>query len=69
MSISQLKFVETTGGVVILSLIAVMVTAGFCFVGWRRSGHRPSPGLLGLLRPAIVGLAAPLFNQPEWGGG
>jgi hypothetical protein len=66
MSISQLKFVETTGGVMLLSLIAVVVTAGFCFVAWRRSGYRPSLGLLELLRLAIVCLAALLFNQPEW---
>jgi hypothetical protein len=35
-------------------------------VSWRRSGYRPSMGLLELLRLALVGMVALLLNQPEW---
>ena len=38
----------------------------FCYIAWRRSGYRPSMGLLELLRLALVGLVAILLNQPEW---
>lgn len=48
------------------SIAGVAVTAGFCFVAWRRSGYRRSLGLLELLRLVIVCLGAVLFNQPEW---
>ena len=41
-------------------------TAVFCFVAWRRSGYRPSMGLLELLRLALVAFVAVLLNQPEW---
>jgi hypothetical protein len=48
------------------SIIVVLVTAGFCYVAWRRSGYRPSLGLLELLRLGIVCVVALMFNQPEW---
>jgi hypothetical protein len=48
------------------SLVAVLVTAGLCFVSWRRSGYRPSMGLLELMRLALVSMVALLLNQPEW---
>ena len=49
-----------------ISIVVVLVTAGFCFVAWRRSGYRRSMGLLELLRLALVVIAAILLNQPEW---
>ncbi|HEY2249914.1 MAG TPA: vWA domain-containing protein, partial [Planctomycetaceae bacterium] len=60
-----IKF-EWTSWTLAVSLIGVVVTAGFCWAAWRRSGYRPSFGLLELLRLVIVCLAAVLFNQPEW---
>jgi hypothetical protein len=55
-----------TGWHIAISVVGVIVTAGFCFVAWRRSGYRRSLGLLELLRLTIVALAALLFNEPEW---
>lgn len=49
-----------------LSIVVVLVTAGFSFVAWRRSGYRPVVGALEILRLVIVALAASLLNQPEW---
>lgn len=49
-----------------LSIAALLVTAGFCLVAWRRSGFKGSVGVLELLRLACVALAAVLLNQPEW---
>jgi hypothetical protein len=50
----------------VASVLVVLVTAGFCFVAWRRSGYRPSMGLLELLRLVLVAFVAVLLNQPEW---
>jgi len=61
----SLTFLGTPASVAI-SVLAVLVTAGFCFVAWRRSGYRRSMGLLELLRLGLVGLGALLLNQPEW---
>ena len=49
-----------------LSILAVLATAGFCLVAWRRSGYKRSVGILETIRLASVGLAAVLLNQPEW---
>lgn len=49
-----------------LSTAVVLITAGLCFVAWRRSGFARSQGILELLRLAIVILIAVVFNQPEW---
>jgi uncharacterized membrane protein len=49
-----------------LSIGMVLVTAGFCWVAWQRSGFARSQGLLELLRLTIVTLIAFLLNQPEW---
>ena len=46
--------------------LAVLVTAGYGFIAWRRSGYRALDGLLELLRLAIVAIVAVLLNQPEW---
>jgi hypothetical protein len=66
MSVSRsLTFLGTPWSIAV-SLVAVLITAGLCFVSWRRSGCRPSMGLLELLRLALVGMVALLLNQPEW---
>lgn len=44
----------------------VLITAGLCYLAWRRSDYRRSMGLLELLRLTTVSLAALLLNQPEW---
>jgi len=64
MSLPSITFV-TTSWTLAVSLTGVIVTAGFCWAAWRRSGYRTSFGLLELLRLVIVCLAAVLFNQPE----
>ena len=51
---------------VAVSVLIVVVTAGLCWVAWRRSGYRRDFGLLELLRLALVAFVALLFNQPEW---
>ena len=48
------------------SVLAVVGTAVFCFIAWRRSGYRSSMAFLELLRLALVALVAILLNQPEW---
>ncbi|MGC8642117.1 MAG: hypothetical protein ACP5XB_19815 [Isosphaeraceae bacterium] len=50
----------------VLSIVVVLATAGFCFVAWRRSGYNRALGLLEMLRLALVCGAAILLNQPEW---
>ena len=63
--ISQLRFAGTAWSIAV-SIVGVLVTAGFCAAAWHRSGYRRSVGLLELLRLTIVTLAAILYNQPEW---
>ena len=48
------------------SLLAVVATAVFCFIAWRRSGYRSSMAFLELMRLSLVTLVAILLNQPEW---
>jgi hypothetical protein len=62
---TSLTFLWTPASLTV-SILAVLVTAGFCFAAWRRGGYRASLGALELLRLTIVVLAAVLFNQPEW---
>jgi len=61
----NLTFVWTPWSLV-LAIGGVIVTAGYCFTAWQRSGYRRSVGLLELLRLVIVLLAGILYNQPEW---
>jgi hypothetical protein len=51
---------------VALGAVTTLVTAGFCFLAWRRSGFRRSMGLLEALRLGLVAVGALLLNQPEW---
>ena len=48
------------------SVVVVLVTAGFAFVAWRRSGFNRWMGVLELLRVGLVACGAVLLNQPEW---
>ncbi|HEV3122550.1 MAG TPA: hypothetical protein VGY53_11635, partial [Isosphaeraceae bacterium] len=48
------------------SILAVLATAAFCFVAWRRSGYRPAFLVLESMRLGIVCIAAVMLNQPEW---
>ncbi len=66
MNVSRsLTFLGTPWSVA-LSVVAVLATAVFCFIAWRRSGFRPSMGLLEGLRLSLVAFVAVLLNQPEW---
>jgi hypothetical protein len=66
MSVSRsLTFLGTPWSVA-ASLVAVALTAGFCLIAWRRSGYRPSMGLLEVMRLTLVATVAVLLNQPEW---
>jgi hypothetical protein len=49
-----------------LSVVVLLVTAGLCWLAWRRSGYARSQGLLEILRFIIVSLLVVLLNQPEW---
>jgi len=49
-----------------LSIGAVLLAAGFCWMAWRRSGYARSQGVLELLRLVIIALMAWILNQPEW---
>ncbi len=61
----SLTFLWTPGSLAV-SVVAVLVAAGFCAAAWRRSGYRPSFGLLELLRLVVITLAVVMLNQPEW---
>jgi uncharacterized membrane protein len=49
-----------------LSIAAVLITAGLCWIAWRRSGYARAQGLLELCRFGLVALVAVALNQPEW---
>jgi len=49
-----------------VSVAVVLATAVLCLMAWRRSGYRASVGWLESLRLSLVGLAAVMFNQPEY---
>src|SRR5579872_5633589 len=66
MHVAALRFPGATGWSIAISIVAVLVTAGFCLVAYRRSGYRRAVGFLELLRLLIVTIGAVLFNQPEW---
>ena len=64
-TVRSLTFVWAPWSIAV-SLIVLVLTAGLCYLAWRRTGYRRSIGLLELLRLALVGLGVVLFNQPEW---
>jgi hypothetical protein len=55
-----------TPATVAIAMAALLVTAGFSFVAWKRSGYRRSIAALELLRLTIVAIGGLLLNQPEW---
>jgi hypothetical protein len=64
-TVRSLNFIWTPWSIA-LSLLVILVTAGLCFIAWRRTGYRRSIGALELLRLSLVCCVAVLFNQPEW---
>ncbi len=66
MSVSRSLTFLWTPWTVALSVLAVLITAGYGLIAWRRSGYRSSIALLELLRVAIVAIVAVMLNQPEW---
>ena len=67
MSVSRsLTFLGTPWSVAVVARGRARRRPVFCFVAWRRSGYRPSMGLLELMRLGLVGMVALLLNQPEW---
>jgi hypothetical protein len=66
MNVSRSLTFLTTPATVTISVIAVLLAAGFGIAAVRRSGYRPAYAGLEFLRFAVVCLAAVLFNQPEW---
>ena len=61
---SSLTFLWTPSSAVV-SIVIVLVAAGFCFVAWRRSGYRRALGLLELFRLSLIVLLSIILNQPE----
>ena len=49
-----------------LSVIALVSTAAFGIIAWRRSGYARSMAYLELVRFLLVFLAVIVLNQPEW---
>ena len=49
----------------LVSVMVIAIAAMLCFLAWRRSGYRPSMGVLEVLRFVLVVAAVVLFNQPE----
>ncbi len=66
MSVTRSLTFLWTPWTVTLSAVAVLATALYSMIAWRRAGYRLSMGLLELLRVAIVAIVAVLLNQPEW---
>lgn len=66
MSVSRSLTFLWTPWTLALSVLAVLFTAGYSFIAWRRSGYRFSMGLLELLRLVLVTTVAVMLNQPEW---
>ena len=66
MNVSRSLTFLWTSWTLAVSLLAILVTAAFCFIAWRRSGYKTKYGLLELTRLALVIMAAVLLNQPEW---
>ena len=66
MSSSHTLTFLSSPGAVIVSILFVLLAAGFSFAAWRRAGYSRAHGLLELLRMAVVLLGALMFNQPEF---
>jgi hypothetical protein len=66
MNVSRSLALLGTPWTMAVSALAVLITAGLCFLAWRRSGYQRSLGVLELLRLALVAAVALLLNQPEW---
>jgi len=56
----------SSGSVIILGLIIIIITGVLCWYAWHRSGYRTRIGWLELLRFVLVILVVVTLNQPEW---
>ena len=56
----------SSGPVVVLGLILMIVAGVLCWLAWHRSGYRKWVGVLELLRFVLVCLVVVTLNQPEW---
>ena len=57
---------QPTGTSLVVGLALIAVTGVLCWLAWRRSGYRRTPGLLELLRLLLVCLVVATLCQPEW---
>lgn len=64
-SSQSLTFLWTPWSIAAATLF-VVVALGLSFWSWKRSGFQFAQGCLEILRLAIIGLCAAMFNQPEW---
>ncbi|RKU05794.1 hypothetical protein C6501_19540 [Candidatus Poribacteria bacterium] len=56
----------SSGSVITLGLIIVIVTGVLCWFAWHRSNYRKRIGWLELLRFVLICLVVITLNQPEW---
>ncbi|MDE0485175.1 MAG: hypothetical protein OXI67_21580 [Candidatus Poribacteria bacterium] len=56
----------SSGSVITLGLIIIIITGVLCWYAWHRSGYRKRIGWLELLRLVLVILVVVTLNQPEW---
>lgn len=56
----------SSGSVITLGLIIVIVTGILCWFAWHRSNYRKRIGWLELLRFVLICLVVITLNQPEW---
>lgn len=56
----------SSGPILIVGLIIVIITGILCWYAWHRSGYRKRIGWLELLRFVLVCLVVVTLNQPEW---
>ena len=56
----------SSGSVITLGLIIIIITGVLCWYAWHRSGYRKRIGWLELLRFVLVILVVLTLNQPEW---
>ncbi|MCA9024112.1 MAG: hypothetical protein KDA86_02745 [Planctomycetaceae bacterium] len=66
MNASQSLTFQATPAAILLGVLTIGATVVVCVLAWRRSGYRPTTGLMEGLRLLIVSLIAITLLQPEW---
>ena len=56
----------SSGSVITLGLIVIIITGTLCWLAWHRSNYRKRIGWLEFLRFVLVCLVVLTLNQPEW---